>query len=59
MTAAPTKAQAGNASFAVEPFRHPPLKTQTSTTPRDAPRAETPPQTTVLSNYGTIVITLK
>ena len=59
MTAAPTKAQAGNPSPAAEPCRHPPPNTRTSTTPRDAPRADTPPQTTVLSNYGTNVMILK
>ena len=59
MTAGPSKAQAENSSPAVELFRRPPLKTQTSTTPRDAPRAETPPQTTVLSNYRTNVMILK
>jgi hypothetical protein len=59
MTAAPAKAQAGNASPATEPRRDPPPTNRTSTTPRDAPRADTPPQTTVLSDYGTNVMILK
>jgi hypothetical protein len=59
MTAAPTKAQAGNASPGPRPFRHVPPNTRTSTTPRDAPRADTPPKTTVLSHYGTNVMILK
>jgi hypothetical protein len=59
MTAAPTYAQAGNTLPAALHLCHPPLNTRTSITPRDAPRAETPPQTTVLSNYGTNVVILK
>jgi hypothetical protein len=59
MTAAATKTQARNASPGARPLRHVPPKTRTSTTPRDAPRADTPPQTTVLSDYGTIVMILK
>ena len=59
MTAAPAKALAGDMPPAAEPCRDPPPTTLTSTTPRDAPRADTPPQTTVLSDYGTNVMILK
>jgi hypothetical protein len=59
MTAAPTKAPAGNASPGARPLRHVPPNLRTSTTPRDAPRADTPPQTTVFSHPGTNVMILK
>jgi hypothetical protein len=59
MTAAPAKAQAGVFSPPAKPRRKPSSNTRTLTTPRDAPRADTPPQTTVLSNYGTNVMILK
>ena len=59
MFVAPTKAQAGDLSPHAKPRRYPSPNTRTSTTPREAPRADTPPQTTVLSNYGTNVMILK